>query len=619
MYTLLARGVKTWAAQNDPGLLQTSVGGLGWGGAFGTQRGSSGGTNIIPDLMHFDLGGSRGALRPEVQFGRLQQLTAEERNAMPAYIPELGANQVPLDAPGAGPYSASQSVPLPQERPAEAPPLEQRPGVNQGQDITAPPTAVPGGTPFVNDGTPFGPSVPPDYKPPAAAAVKHSGLELARANIDTPIEQIALERGGQKAVDQINFMAMGKTPRQLSEQYGGMFMDRAEPLFKSLGITRQDFEKAATLPSAKQDLKMRFADFDGLSRGDPTSGGFTPFPDFRQSGDVEDRRNDPGSGRRGLAALLGMEKPQAADTSWADNIVTPETPLSRALGAQDVDAAAQGIHAAEQDRTGAILNDVYQNNPLPETAQRFNGSAPTSGAGSSIFDDRFPQEGAFAGAASMRDFQSPANDYDTFQQPASRADLAAQIAEPGRVKMDFGGGFSSSPEPRKGGVGPEMDAPTPEFMQTIAEVESDFNPNQKTGSYKGLYQLSDKEFQKYGGQGSIFDPDENARVATAKMTDEGQKAQDALGRALTPVEQYMVHQQGLYGTLAHLANPDQAAWKSFQQASSNSEAKSKAAIWKNMTPEMKGQFGNDVNNVTSRDFIKLWTDRYNALQRPGKQ
>jgi Transglycosylase SLT domain len=209
---------------------------------------------------------------------------------------------------------------------------------------------------------------------------------------------------------------------------------------------------------------------------------------------------------------------------------------------------------------------------------------------------------------------------------ASRAELArlaggAQSDEApasDRKSMTFGGGFSPSPEPRKGGVGPEMDAPTPEFMQTIAEIESGFRPNEKTGKYKGMFQLSDKEFKDYGGKGSIFDPDENAFAATAKMMDEGQKVQDRLGRALTPAEQYMVHQQGMYGTLSHLANPDQAAWKSFQQASGNSEDKAKKAIWINMTPEMKAQFGS-VDNVTSRDFIRVWEDRYNALQRPGKQ
>src|SRR6478736_5091919 len=40
------------------------------------------------------------------------------------------------------------------------------------------------------------------------------------------------------------------------------------------------------------------------------------------------------------------------------------------------------------------------------------------------------------------------------------------------------------------------------MMMSIAKVESDFNPRVRTGSYKGLFQLSDYEFNKYG-DGSI--------------------------------------------------------------------------------------------------------------------
>ena len=33
------------------------------------------------------------------------------------------------------------------------------------------------------------------------------------------------------------------------------------------------------------------------------------------------------------------------------------------------------------------------------------------------------------------------------------------------------------------------------MMMSIAKVESDFNPRARTGSYKGLFQLSDYEFK----------------------------------------------------------------------------------------------------------------------------
>ena len=71
MYTRLARGVKTWATENDPQLASR----IGYGGAFGTRIGGGG----VPDLMHYDLGGSRGRMRPEMQFANLKPLSPEER------------------------------------------------------------------------------------------------------------------------------------------------------------------------------------------------------------------------------------------------------------------------------------------------------------------------------------------------------------------------------------------------------------------------------------------------------------------------------------------------------------------------------------------------------------
>jgi hypothetical protein len=40
------------------------------------------------------------------------------------------------------------------------------------------------------------------------------------------------------------------------------------------------------------------------------------------------------------------------------------------------------------------------------------------------------------------------------------------------------------------------------MMMSIAKVESNFNPRARTGSYKGLFQLSDYEFEKYGDAAS---------------------------------------------------------------------------------------------------------------------
>ncbi len=50
------------------------------------------------------------------------------------------------------------------------------------------------------------------------------------------------------------------------------------------------------------------------------------------------------------------------------------------------------------------------------------------------------------------------------------------------------------------------------FMKAVAKIESGFNPNQRTGSYIGLFQLSKYEFGKFGF-GEIRSPRDNAVAA----------------------------------------------------------------------------------------------------------
>ena len=58
------------------------------------------------------------------------------------------------------------------------------------------------------------------------------------------------------------------------------------------------------------------------------------------------------------------------------------------------------------------------------------------------------------------------------------------------------------------------------FMMAVAKIESGFNPNQRTGSYIGLFQLSQYEFGKFGF-GQIRSPRDNAVAAAYKVITEG--------------------------------------------------------------------------------------------------
>jgi transglycosylase-like protein with SLT domain len=66
------------------------------------------------------------------------------------------------------------------------------------------------------------------------------------------------------------------------------------------------------------------------------------------------------------------------------------------------------------------------------------------------------------------------------------------------------------------------------MMMSIAKVESNFNPRAKTGSYKGLFQLSDYEFEKYG-DGSIWTSRDNVRAAAHMLLLQAEKFRLALG------------------------------------------------------------------------------------------
>lgn len=148
----------------------------------------------------------------------------------------------------------------------------------------------------------------------------------------------------------------------------------------------------------------------------------------------------------------------------------------------------------------------------------------------------------------------------------------------------------------------------PTVLKAIAEVESGGNPARKTGSYKGLFQLSEADFRKYGGKGSITDPEQNAIAAANKFRDLASRFEREYGRSPSPGELYLMHQQGVSGANAHFKNPDLPAWQNMAKFGSDSWAKK--AIWGNLTPAAKKQFGS-VNNVTSRDFVQFWMNRIN--------
>jgi hypothetical protein len=148
------------------------------------------------------------------------------------------------------------------------------------------------------------------------------------------------------------------------------------------------------------------------------------------------------------------------------------------------------------------------------------------------------------------------------------------------------------------------------FMKTVAKIESGFNPKQRTGSYVGLFQLSNYEFEKYGS-GDILAPRDNTVAAALKFMTEAILFQMFVHRTPTLNDLYLIHQQGVEGAAEHVSHPNRLAWRSMcatDEGKEKGEKWCKRAIWGNTLPAIKRVWKN-VNNVTSSAFIGMWQQR----------
>jgi soluble lytic murein transglycosylase-like protein len=148
------------------------------------------------------------------------------------------------------------------------------------------------------------------------------------------------------------------------------------------------------------------------------------------------------------------------------------------------------------------------------------------------------------------------------------------------------------------------------FMMAVAKIESGFNPNQRTGSYIGLFQLSEYEFRKFGF-GQIRNPRDNAVAAAYKIITEGVLFEWITHRKPDMSDLYLIHQQGWEGAAEHISRPARLAWKSMCATSEGREKGERwcrRAIWGNALPAFKRTW-KSVDNVTSEAFVGMWRGR----------
>jgi hypothetical protein len=152
------------------------------------------------------------------------------------------------------------------------------------------------------------------------------------------------------------------------------------------------------------------------------------------------------------------------------------------------------------------------------------------------------------------------------------------------------------------------------FMKAVAKIESGFNPKQRTGSYIGLFQLSNNEFKEYGS-GKITDPRDNAIAGAYKFASEALLFEFGTGRKPTFSDLYLVHQQGWQGAAQHVSHPKRVAWKSMcatDEGKEKGERWCKLAIWRNTLPAIKHVW-KSVDKLTSAAFVGMWQQRVDDL------
>ena len=152
------------------------------------------------------------------------------------------------------------------------------------------------------------------------------------------------------------------------------------------------------------------------------------------------------------------------------------------------------------------------------------------------------------------------------------------------------------------------------FMKAVAKIESGFNPKQRTGSYIGLFQLSNYEFNQYGS-GNITDPRDNAVAGAYKFATEALLFEFGTGRKPTFSDLYLIHQQGWQGAAQHVSHPKRIAWKSMcatDEGKEKGQRWCKLAIWRNTLPAIKNVW-KSVDKLPSGAFVGMWQQRVAEL------
>ncbi len=178
-------------------------------------------------------------------------------------------------------------------------------------------------------------------------------------------------------------------------------------------------------------------------------------------------------------------------------------------------------------------------------------------------------------------------------------DALHQIAAAAATNTGAGPAASPGAPVPAGGTG---SAATPAYLAKVAQIESSGNPNAGNGPAKGLYQFMPATWARYGAGG---DPTNvaDANAAMVRLTNDNAAALTrSLGRAPTPGELYLAHQQGSAGAGALLANPGANAVQALSLVYGGDVAKAAGAVTGN---------GGNIN-MTAGQFAQKWIGKFDG-------
>ena len=305
------------------------------------------------------------------------------------------------------------------------------------------------------------------------------------------------------------------------------------------------------LPRVPDNFNTRFAPVAGESMYSPSDfpGWTAPTPNF----DALQRYNsNPFRGDEGYDAPAYNPFQQYQNSGYNPFVSSYENDLNSILRGID-QGPAPGPSYAPPDTLQQGDYGSYGGPPMPA-----RGSADWYGQGWDMLPEstlnamnQMHPRDAIAQAIveqppSMADFQSPANDYNTFQEPSSTPAWQKAIPEAYRD--------SAAIEAMKNTAFATID---PRALSTLFNVESTWNPQNRTGEQYGIAQMAKDDFN-YGGAGGTLGGLTFEQYKGAPAADQIGAYADLLARiqqrnpgldfsSMTPQRQYAVLQALNFG------------------------------------------------------------------------